>query len=87
MLYLMFDTWLSQRDMTLSFGLAFILLCIYIVGNWGVGFIWDKFEFYHAESDFGNRRNPIMMDLKRFLKSQSNKQVFISAGRKKRHGE
>lgn len=30
---------------------------------WGIGYAWDKFKLFHAEAEFGNKRNPFVKQM------------------------
>ena len=69
-LYFVGDTWLTTRgySLTLSaYALAFIAFGITFLT---IGWIMEKLGLYHAEADFSNDRNPLMTNLKRYLRAK-----------------
>ena len=70
MFYLLLDTWLRTRGFEITVIQLSLVFCLTIVGFWFAGYVWDKLKLFDAEAQFSNQRNPLLRDLRRFLKKK-----------------
>ena len=75
LLYFVFDGWLHDRNMEMTLPITVFLFIGYILFHWSIGKMKDIFKLYDAEAEFGNHRNPLMLELKRFLARQKKNKV------------
>jgi len=72
-LYGVIDVWLKvkfNRPMNIWESIIFFVGAI--IGQWCIGFFWDKVKLYQAESRFSNDRNPLLVELRQYLRSKKN---------------